>query len=300
MARVVDSSLLLLQVYQTLRIKLMGCLVTKDWRLLIQKEELMMLKLKHNEADGNKRIVSHWKMMQKYIGADITSMVTLPVLFFLANDDAAENGRVDGIFPPAKKLADECEDPHMRMVCNHPPISAARAENEHFVYDIASKETKSSYIFNPVAGLVLVALIYQSCDLEGEPLPGTDLKEVWEVAEARANDKFQYTHFGHKVNSFDTAPTNLLASDSRLQSDRYALEHGDLSKAGLEKSILEEKQRAEKMTRETKGQKFTPRWFDMTEEVCVIPWGDLEIYWYNGKYSKHRYAIDDTNTNKLT
>lgn len=56
---------------------------------------------------------------------------------------------------------------------------------------------------------------------------------------------------------------------------------------------LEEKQRAEKRTREAKGQKFTPRWFNMTEEVCVTPWGDLEIYEYNGKYSKHR----DTNTN---
>lgn len=57
------------------------------------------------------------------------------------------------------------------------------------------------------------------------------------MAEAPANDKFQYTHFAHKVNSFDTAPTKLLASDSRLRSDRYALEKGDLSKAGSEKSM---------------------------------------------------------------
>lgn len=60
---------------------------------------------------------------------------------------------------------------------------------------------------------------------------------------------------------------------------------------------MEEKQRSEKRTREAKGQKFVPRWFDMTEEVAVTPWGDLEIYEYNGKYSKHREAIDVGNSN---
>lgn len=60
--------------------------------------------------------------------------------------------------------------------------------------------------------------------------------QVWRVADAPENDKFQYTYFGHKVNSFETAPSKLLASDSRLRPDRYALEKGDLSKAGSEKS----------------------------------------------------------------
>lgn len=56
------------------------------------------------------------------------------------------------------------------------------------------------------------------------------------MAKTPENDKFQYTHFAHKINSFDTAPKKLLASDSRLRPDRYALEKGDLSKAGSEKS----------------------------------------------------------------
>lgn len=56
------------------------------------------------------------------------------------------------------------------------------------------------------------------------------------MAKAPENDKFQYTHFAHKINSFNTAPKKLLASDSRLRPDRYALEKGDLSKAGSEKS----------------------------------------------------------------
>lgn len=62
------------------------------------------------------------------------------------------------------------------------------------------------------------------------------LFQVWRAADAPKNDKFQYTHFAHKINSFDTAPKKLLASDSRLRPDRYALEKGDLSKASSEKS----------------------------------------------------------------
>ncbi|XP_071718554.1 oxysterol-binding protein-related protein 3C-like [Rutidosis leptorrhynchoides] len=368
---------------------------------------------------------SHWKMMQKYIGADITSMVTLPVLIFEPMTMLQKMAELME-YSYLLELADKCEDPNMRMVyaaswfisvyfalqrtwkpfnsilgetyemvnhegitfiaeqvSHHPPISAARAENEHFVYDITSKvKTKflgnsldiyplgrtrlqlkkdgvilelvppptkvnnlifgrtwvdnpgemvltnlttgdkvvlyfqpcgwfgagryevDGYVYNSaeepkilMTGKWNTSLSYQPCDSDGEPLPGTDLKEVWKVAETPANDKFQYTHFAHKVNSFDTAPTNLLASDSRLRSDRYALEQGDISKAGSEKSILEEKQRAEKRTREAKGQKFTPRWFDLTEEVCVTPWGDLEIYEYNGNYSKHREAVGNENTN---
>jgi len=57
---------------------------------------------------------------------------------------------------------------------------------------------------------------------------------------------------------------------------------------------LEDKQRTEKKIREAKEHKFTPRWFDLTEEVTSTPWGDLEIYQYNGKYTEHRAAIDNS------
>lgn len=59
---------------------------------------------------------------------------------------------------------------------------------------------------------------------------------MWHVADTPKNEKFQFTYFAHKINSFDTAPKKLLASDSRLRPDRFALEKGDLSKAGAEKS----------------------------------------------------------------
>lgn len=55
---------------------------------------------------------------------------------------------------------------------------------------------------------------------------------------------------------------------------------------------LEERQRAEKRNREAKGHQFTPRWFDLSGEVTPTPWGELEVYQYNGKYTEHRASID--------
>jgi hypothetical protein len=49
--------------------------------------------------------------------------------------------------------------------------------------------------------------------------------QIWRVADVPKGDKYQYTHFAHTV-----------ASDSRLRPDRYALENGDLSRAGAEKA----------------------------------------------------------------
>jgi hypothetical protein len=66
--------------------------------------------------------------------------------------------------------------------------------------------------------------------------PTLCLSQIWRVTPAPKDDKHQYTYFAHKINSFDTAPKKLLASDSRLRPDRYALEKGDMSKSGTEKS----------------------------------------------------------------
>lgn len=365
---------------------------------------------------------SHWKMMQKYIGADVTSMVTLPVLIFEPMSMLQKMAELME-YSYLLDLADECEDPNMRLVyaaswfisvyyalqrtwkpfnpilgetyemvnhggitfiseqvSHHPPISAGHAENEHFIYDITSKvKTKffgnsldvyplgrtrvtlkrdgvvlglvppptkvnnlifgrtwidspgemvltnfttgdkvvlyfqpcgwfgagryevDGYVYNAaeepkmlMTGKWNELMSYQPCDLEGEPLPGTELKEVWKVADAPENDRFQYTYFAHKINSVDTAPKKLLASDSRLRPDRYALEKGDLSQSGFEKGRLEERQRVEKRNREAEGHQFTPRWFDLTSEINPTPWGDLEVYSYNGKYTQHRAAIDSS------
>ncbi|KAL8036641.1 hypothetical protein ABFS82_12G168100 [Erythranthe guttata] len=367
---------------------------------------------------------SFWKMMQNYVGADVTSVVTLPVLIFEPMTMLQKMAELME-YSHLLDLADECEDPHMRLVyaaawfislyyaiqrtwkpfnpilgetyemvnhcgitfiaeqvSHHPPMSAAHAENEHFVYDITSKlKTKflgnsvdiypvgrtrlklkksavvldlvpppskanniifgrtwvdspgdmiltnlttgdkvvlyfqpcgwfgagrfevDGYVYNAeeepkylMSGKWNEFMSYQPCDSEGEPTPGSELKEVWRAAEAPKNDKFQYTYFAHKLNSFDTAPKKLLPSDSRLRPDRVALEQGDLSKAGSEKSRLEERQRAEKKTREGKKEQYKPKWFDLTNEIGSTPWGDLEVYKYNGEYEKWRAEVDNADS----
>ncbi|KAF7049534.1 hypothetical protein CFC21_058055 [Triticum aestivum] len=365
---------------------------------------------------------SYWKMMNKYIGSDVTSLVTLPVIIFEPMSMLQKMAELMEYCDLLDK-ADECEDPHMRMVyastwalsaylayhrtwkpfnpilgetyemvnhqgitfiaeqvSHHPPMGVAHCENDHFTYDITSK-LKTKFLGNSVevypvgrtrvtlkkSGVVLElvppltkvnnlifgrtwvdsfgemvltnlttgdkavlyfqpcgwfgagrfevdgyvytaaeepkimmtgkwnkSMSYQPCDQEGDPLPGTELKEVWKAAPAPPNDKYQYTYFAHKINSFDTAPKKLLPSDSRLRPDRYALEKGDMSKSGAHKSRLEEQQRAEKKIRDTKGEQFTPKWFKMTEDISPTPWGDLEVYEYNGRYAEHRAAIDSS------
>lgn len=383
------------------------------------EEEAGRGRWKQEERDG------YWKMMQKYIGSDITSMVTLPVIIFEPMTTLQKMAELME-YSHLLDMADKTQDPYMRMVyastwaisvyyayqrtwkpfnpilgetyemtnynginfiaeqvSHHPPMSAAHAENEHFSYDCTSKlkskllgnsidfypvgrtrvtlkrdgvvldlvppPTKAhnlifgrtwvdssgemimtnlttgdkavlyfqpcgwfgsgryevdGYVYNSaeepkilVTGKWNESLSYQACDIEGEPLTCTKLEEVWKVAEAPKKDKYQYTHFAHKVNSFDTAPSKLLSSDSRLRPDRYALDTGDMTKAGYEKSSLEERQRAEKRTREEAGQPFVPKWFDETDEVTPTPWGDLEVYQFNGKYLVHRAAANNSETN---
>ena len=59
---------------------------------------------------------------------------------------------------------------------------------------------------------------------------------------------------------------------------------------------LEERQRAEKRNREANGHQFTPRWFNLTSEVTPTPWGELEVYQYNGKYIEHRAVADSSDS----
>ncbi|PPD77014.1 hypothetical protein GOBAR_DD26073 [Gossypium barbadense] len=134
-------------------------------------------------------------------------------------------------------------------------FGAGRYEVDGYVYN-AAEEPKIL-----MTGKWNESMSYQPCDMEGEPLQGTESKEVWHVADTPKNDKFQFTYFAHKINSFDTAPKKLLASDSRLRPDRFALEKGDLSKA---------------------------------DEISATPWGDLEIYRFNGKYTEHRATVDSS------
>ncbi|XP_028083278.1 uncharacterized protein LOC114284536 [Camellia sinensis] len=58
---------------------------------------------------------SYWKMMQKYIGSDVTSMVTLPVIIFEPMSTLQKMVELME-YSYLMDLADECEDPYMRLV----------------------------------------------------------------------------------------------------------------------------------------------------------------------------------------
>ncbi|KAJ0828973.1 putative oxysterol-binding protein [Helianthus annuus] len=58
---------------------------------------------------------SYWRSMQKYVGADITSMVTLPVLIFEPMTMLQKMAELME-YSHLLELADECEDPYMRLV----------------------------------------------------------------------------------------------------------------------------------------------------------------------------------------
>ncbi|CAI5980231.1 unnamed protein product [Closterium sp. NIES-65] len=207
------------------------------------------------------------------------------------------------------------------QVSHHPPICAGHGENEHFVYDCTSK-VKTKFLGNSVevyplgrAGRYEVdgyvydsseepkmlitgkwneSLSYQPCDHEGEPLEGSTLTEVWRLTDLPEDDKFQFTHFARKLNSFETAPPSLLPSDSRLRPDRKALEEGDLNQSASEKYRLEEHQRAEKREREQRKDAFVPKWFRSSGETAVTPWGDLEVYEFTGLYDERKSAASET------
>ncbi|KAI3862727.1 hypothetical protein MKX03_002019 [Papaver bracteatum] len=146
-------------------------------------------------------------------------------------------------------------------------FSGGRFEVDGCVYN-AAKEPKIL-----MSGKWTKSMSYQSCDKEGKP----------KVPDIPVKDKYNFTYFAHKVNSFDTAPRRMLASDSRLRPDRYALEKGDLSKVSHEKNSLEVRQRKERIKREANGDKFTPKWFDLTKQVydehreTVISTGEVDV-----------------------
>ncbi|RZC91583.1 hypothetical protein C5167_027646 [Papaver somniferum] len=168
-------------------------------------------------------------------------------------------------------------------------FSGARFDVDGYVYN-AAKEPK---IF--MTGKWTKSMSYQPCDKKGKPLPGTELKEIWRVPDVPVKDKYHFTYFSHKVNSFDTAPRQMLASDSRLRPDRYALEKGDLSKVSHQKNRLEVRQRKERKRREANIDKYTPKWFDLTGEAVITPYGDTQVYKYNGKYDEHRETVNSLN-----
>ncbi|MBA0857180.1 hypothetical protein Goshw_008697, partial [Gossypium schwendimanii] len=83
---------------------------------------------------------SYWKMMQKYIGSDVTSMVTLPVLIFEPMSMLQKMAELME-YSYLLDLADECEDPYMRLV-----YTTSWAISVYYAYQRTWKP------FNPILG----------------------------------------------------------------------------------------------------------------------------------------------------
>jgi len=113
--------------------------------------------------------------------------------------------------------------------------------------------------------------------------------KLWEVdAWPEKPSKYGFTHYTIKCNEMTSAPkAGVMPSDSRLRPDRIALEKGDNSVAGSKKTLLEERQRAERRTRKEKGDVWTPRWFKKAEHADLH---ELEkdvgtdVWEWNGEY----------------
>jgi len=80
----------------------------------------------------------------------------------------------------------------------------------------------------------------------------------------------------------DSLKTILPPTDSRLRSDRIALEKGDVKTAASEKFALEERQREERKKREKTGVEWTPKWFKLSKDS-----DGQDYYEYLGGYFKN-------------
>ncbi|KAK7839549.1 oxysterol-binding protein-related protein 3C-like isoform X1 [Quercus suber] len=114
--------------------------------LLKEKEGDIFKALKHYlgkhhvEAFRDEDRDSYWKMMHKYIGSDITSMVTLPVIIF---EPMTMLQKMAELMEYSYLLdrADECEDPYIWLV-----YASLWAISVYFAYQRTWKP------FNPILG----------------------------------------------------------------------------------------------------------------------------------------------------
>jgi len=114
---------------------------------------------------------------------------------------------------------------------------------------------------------------------------------VWEVHDRPSGIPFNLTPFVVTLNAItENLRPNLPPTDTRLRPDQRAMEDGEYDFAATEKNRVEEKQRAARRARESKGEEFKPRWFEKKRDNTTG-----EEYWdTNGQYWKAREAGDWT------
>ena len=111
---------------------------------------------------------------------------------------------------------------------------------------------------------------------------------VWQANKRPAGIPFNLTPFGVSLNDAEEPLASAVAlTDTRLRPDQRAMEDGAYDFAAEEKNRLEEKQRARRRWRETRGEEFVPRWF--AKAKCPTTG---EEYWRaSGEYWRTRAAV---------
>lgn len=112
---------------------------------------------------------------------------------------------------------------------------------------------------------------------------------IWQSNPRPTGIPFNLTPFVVTLNAIpDNLKHHLPPTDTRLRPDQRAMEDGEYDFAATEKHRVEEKQRAKRRDRESKGEEYQPKWF--SKGVCETTG---EEYWvYNGSYWKSRAAGD--------
>jgi anti-sigma28 factor (negative regulator of flagellin synthesis) len=125
---------------------------------------------------------------------------------------------------------------------------------------------------------------------------GTEAAPVtlWQRATKSSDPKWNWTPFCYQMNECPEAYKKILPpNDSRLRGDRWGLEKEDLDTAGKEKHRLEEKQRAERKERETKGIHYVQKYFKkIPDDEWGFQWVYMGGYWEE-REERIKKAIQD-------
>lgn len=117
-----------------------------------------------------------------------------------------------------------------------------------------------------------------------EPSRGDNSSQAFLVWEAHARPTgipFNLTPFAVTLNALPDRLRPMIApTDTRLRPDQRAMEDGEYDYAAVEKTRVEEKQRAARRRREQAGEEFKPRWFKHEKDPVTG-----EIFWkFSGEY----------------
>ena len=111
---------------------------------------------------------------------------------------------------------------------------------------------------------------------------------IWQANPRPTGIPFNLTPFAVTLNALPPSLRPYLPpTDSRFRPDQRAMEDGEYDHAATEKTRVEEKQRAKRRERESRGEESAPRWFRRGKEAITG-----EEYWeFDGGYWKERRRV---------